>query len=343
MKRCALCGRKISNTQYNFGLSCLKRMCNNVGVDGVKNLKGENELDKRVLVLCNKKSLLKSQRQLLTDRYLTLQLLNEVPIKGYDRYRKILRKDINAINRNTTKVPSSDTITLKQASEINSIYKKNESVFQKVMNGEYDTIQKISFFIVNMAFSVYYNKKSYLSDELQWLQYYVLKGAIIFLRIKGYKYSAEFLEHSLQENPSDVFITNNGIVDIINGNDYFEKVINKIIQKYGEQTHFDTGENNESLSFESGDLFSVIHNADIRVIGDKQSNNNWNLQITLSDVYDFTEFKTLREYIEEDDTFKLLATIGNNLAILGTSCKVVHPYNVTIKFNLEDWEVIDVE
>ena len=70
MQRCILCGRKISNSKYNFGLNCLKRMCNTVGIDDVKNLNGEVALNKRVLELANKKSLLKSQRQLLTDRYL---------------------------------------------------------------------------------------------------------------------------------------------------------------------------------------------------------------------------------------------------------------------------------
>ena len=343
MNKCALCGRKISNREYNFGLGCLKKMCNSVGLYNVKNMQGEDLLNKRVSKLCNKRALSKKQKQLLTDRYLTLNLLNEVPIASYDRYKKLLQKDIDNINRTRTNMSSSNIITLKQASEINKIYKKNENIFQKIMNGEYDTIQKISFSVVNLAFSLYYNKKPYLSDELQWLQHYVLKGGIMFLSMKGYKYSAEFLDHSLQENPSDLFINNNGIVDIIKINNDFKKTINNIILKYGDQTHFDTGKNNESLSFESGDLFAVLHNAYIQVIGNKQPNNNWNLQITLSDVYDFTEFKTLREYFEDDETFKLLATIGNNIAILGTSCNIVNPYNVTITFNLENWEAIDVE
>ncbi len=32
MERCILCGRKISNTRYNFGLGCLKKMCNRVNI-----------------------------------------------------------------------------------------------------------------------------------------------------------------------------------------------------------------------------------------------------------------------------------------------------------------------
>ena len=84
MKRCTLCGRKISNTRYTYGLGCLKKMCNSVNVHNVKNLKGESLLNRKILKLCNKKTLPLTQRQLLTDRYLTLNLLNEVPLDCYN-------------------------------------------------------------------------------------------------------------------------------------------------------------------------------------------------------------------------------------------------------------------
>ena len=104
MQRCILCGRKISNRDYNFGLGCLKKMCTSVELYNVKNMQGEDLLDKRVLKLCNKRALSKKQKQLLTDRYLTLNLLNEVPIVSYDRYKKILQRDIDSINRTTTNI-----------------------------------------------------------------------------------------------------------------------------------------------------------------------------------------------------------------------------------------------
>ena len=132
MKKCTLCGRKISNTQYNFGLGCLKKMCASVGLYNVRNMQGEDLLDKRILNLCKKRTLSKKQKQLLTDRYLTLNLLNEIPIARYDRYKKLLQKDIDSINRTTTNINSSNIITLKQASEINKIYKKNENIFKKL-------------------------------------------------------------------------------------------------------------------------------------------------------------------------------------------------------------------
>ena len=128
MKRCTLCGRKISNTRYTYGLGCLKKMCNSVNVHNVKNLKGESLLNRKILKLCNKKTLPLTQRQLLTDRYLTLNLLNEVPLDCYNNYRSLLQSDIDTINRTTTlmNLHSCDVITLKQASEINKKYKENK-------------------------------------------------------------------------------------------------------------------------------------------------------------------------------------------------------------------------
>ena len=55
MDRCMLCGRKISNTRYNFGIGCLKKTCLSMNIDGIKNLKGEVELNRKIMFLCNKK------------------------------------------------------------------------------------------------------------------------------------------------------------------------------------------------------------------------------------------------------------------------------------------------
>lgn len=83
-----------------------------------------------------------------------------------------------------------------------------------------------------------------------------------------------------------------------------------------------------------------MHNSYIDVIGNKQEDNKWNLDITLSDDYDFTDFQELKEYISDEDVIKaFVGSTGNNLAMIGTACKVVNKYNITIKFKIENWEV----
>ncbi len=341
MERCILCGRKISNTRYNFGLGCLKKMCNRVNIYNAKNLKAENLLDRKISRLCNKRTLPKAQRQLLTDRYLTFNLLNEVQVEGYNNYKELLQNDINSINRTTNieDLKSYNMITLKQASEINKKYKKHENVFQNIMDGKYDAIQNFSFDILRFAFSNYYNDKPYLSDMTQALQYCILKSGVLALRLINYKYSADFLDNSLHRSPKDINITEGDIITKIQEDDSFKDCINRIIKKYDNKEWFDTGENNESVSFEDGDLFFALHSTNIRVIGNKQENGKWNLDVTLSDVYDFTDFKELEEYIDGNNFANaFIGSNANNLAMIGTACKVVNEYNITIEFKIENWE-----
>lgn len=341
MKRCTLCGRKISNTKYSFGLNCLKKMCNLINISNIKNLKGENLLDKQILTLCNKKSLPITQKKLLTDRYLTLNLLNEVPLDCYNNYKILLQNDINIINRTTTvmNLHSCDIITLKQASEINKKYKEYKNIFQEIIDGKYDTIQNISFDIVRFAFSNYYNDKPYLSDMTQILQYCILKSGVLCLNLKGYNCAANCLNNSLHKNPDDMIITEQKIIDKIQNDNNFKECLKNIIDKYRNEKEFTTGENKESLAFENGDLFLALHNTYIKVAGNKQENGKWNLDITLSDVYDFTDFKEMGEYIEDDDFWmNFIGCTANNLAMIGTACNVVNEYNITVNFKIENWE-----
>lgn len=42
----------------------------------------------------------------------------------------------------------------------------------------------------------------------------------------------------------------------------------------------------------------------ISVLGNKQNNGKWNLDITLSDNYDFTDLQEIEKYINNDDFWK---------------------------------------
>lgn len=341
MKRCILCGRKITDTKYNFGLGCLKKAGKFASVYNIKNLKGESLLDRKILKECKKRTLPKTQRQLLTDRYLTLSLMNEVPLECYDNYRTSLKNDINILNRATARadLQSFYMITLKQAAEINKKFKEFKDVFQDIIDGKYDFIQNISFDMVRFAFSNYYNEKPYLSDMMQALQYCILKSGVLCLKGINYNCAAKCLNNSLHKFPEDLTITDNKTIEKIKDDPNFKESLKRIIEKYGTEKEFDTGEANEALAFEDGDLFLAFHNTDISVIGRRQENDKWNLEITLSDVYDFTDFKEMGEYIKDDNFWKgFVGCSANNLAMIGTACNVVNEYNITIKFEIENWE-----
>ena len=99
MNRCSVCGRNVSNKTAHFGLGCLKNMCSLIDMDKPKNLKGENLLNIKISKITKKKSLNKEEKTLLTNRYLTLQLLNKIPLNNYDSMRNKIMKDINNIGK----------------------------------------------------------------------------------------------------------------------------------------------------------------------------------------------------------------------------------------------------
>lgn len=317
-------------------------MCYETGLYDIKNLNGESLLNKKILALCNKKRLPKNQSQMLTNRYLTLNLLNEVPLEEYNQYKEALQTDIDLISKNTKveELNSFKLITMKQASEIKKQYNKHEDFFQKLMDGKYDAIQNLSFDIVRFAFSRYYNNKPYLSDMTQKAQYGILQAGAVGLRIASCNFAADCLVHSLQEKPEDIIITKGDIIDEIIRNEAFKKEINKILKKYEKQEQFITGKEEESITFASVNLFFALHNTFIEVIGNKKIDGTWDLDITLDDEYDFTDLQEIEEYVDNDEYFKSLAgAIGNNLAMIANSCNVVNTYHITIKFSINSKEV----
>lgn len=316
-------------------------MCYETGLHDIKNLNGESLLNKKILALCNKKRLPKIQSQMLTNRYLTLNLLNDVPLDKYNKYKEALQVDIDLIQKNTQieELHSFNMITMKQASEIKKQYNKHEDFFQKLMNGEYDIIQNLSFDTIRFAFSRYYNNKPYLSDMTQIAQYAILQGGSLGLRTLNWNFAADCLVHSLQKKPEDIVITEGDIIDEIIRNEAFKIKINKIIKKYEKQKQFTTVKE-ESISFTSANLFFALHNTHLEVIGKKQIDGTWNLDITLNDVYDFTDLQEIEEYVDNDEYFKgFIGATGNNLAMIANSCNVVNTYHITIKFTINSKEV----
>jgi len=339
MERCILCGRKISNTQYNFGIGCLKKMCLSMEMDGIKSLSGQTELDRNIMKLCNKPRLPRPQSDMLTDRYLTLKLLNEVPLEEYDNYKSLLQRDIDKIEKSTKveELESFKQISLKQANEISKQYKKHENFFEKMMNGDYDVVQNLSFDIVRFSFSKYYRNKPYLNETTQRSQYFIWKVLAMSFKAIGFTFSGKCLENSLKRSPKDMEITSGSIVNKIKRDKKFIDKINKIIRENSQKTKFIV---KDKVKFDDGDLLLALHKVTLNVIGEKQINNTWNLKIELTDKYDFTDYKEINEIIGGDTSIlERLGNIANNIAMISTNCNVIREYNINIKFNMDNWEV----
>ena len=168
---------------------------------------------------------------------------------------------------------------------------------------------------------------------IQKLQLYILKYiGEIYLIANNYNFAIECLEHSFQKDPKDIKIADNTVVDKIKKETVFKENINKFIN---ENKHKKTFYQEENIEFNDGNLFNALHGVTLMVSGVKE-NNKWKLDITITDPYDFTELTKLQDYMgKKHEINKIPAAIGNNLALVASSCNVVHKYNITINFNME--------
>ena len=91
-----------------------------------------------------------------------------------------------------------------------------------------------------------------------------------------------------------------------------------------------------SKSTISNDLFLALNNTTINIIGNKE-NDKWKLDITITDRYDFTDFKEIDEYCDDNILKGLLGSTANNMAMISVASGVMHEYNVSIKFQM-DWD-----
>lgn len=330
MNRCSVCGRKVSNKTAHFGLGCLKNMCILIDMDKPKNLKGENLLNTRISKITKKKLLNKEEKTLLTNRYLTLQLLNKIPLNNYDSMRNKIMKDINNIGKNN-KLVSNDIITLKQAYEAFKLYNKFQKIKEKAEEVDSEYIQNFLFENLLFAFSTYYRNKKYFGGVIADIQYYFWKTISNMLK-KTYPNGMEFIEYSLLENPQDKLIENGKLIDDIIKDENFKEKIKVCILNNKNNNHFEI---TEGLNYISTDLFLALNNTTINIIGNKES-NKWKLDITITDRYDFTDFKEIDEYCDNNIIKGLFGSTANNMAMISVASGVMHEYNVTIKFKI-DW------
>lgn len=344
MNKCSLCGRKMSSANNHFGLNCLKKSCDLLNIKNIKNLKGEKTLNKKVMKTLNKTKLPKKQQPLLTNRYLTLKLLEQVNMSCYDDIKESIRKDIQKIDSTTTEkdLTTMDTMPLKYANQILTLYLKYK-LSDKVWNSEEAYYKEnIAFDTILFGFSSYYNKKPYLSGMLQQIQKVCWKLIIQILHMINYNCSAEFLDHSLQAKPNNIVIQDNHIIiNKIQEDLNFKNYIKSVIKKYGTTKSFNTSKHTSDddkeykyLNYIDNDLKLALNNTNINVIGDKV-NNKWFLEVIITDIYDFTDYKEVFQFINANGFLDFIGNLANNIAMISTSCGVINVYNVTIKFKME--------
>ncbi len=147
---------------------------------------------------------------------------------------------------------------------------------------------------------------------------------------RGFLTSAWMLEHSLQDNPTDIWRGNDSRIAYLINND--ESYLKKLDAAISNSSNGRISGPLDNISFENGDLYYSIHAATIYVDGYKQDNGKWLVKSTMTDRYDFTVIQSL---MSQDGTFSntiRLGTIANDAAVISQALGAINAYNVYVEF-----------
>ena len=138
---------------------------------------------------------------------------------------------------------------------------------------------------------------------------------------------------------------NEKIINQIKDDLGFKEEITYLIKKYSKDNVIkfnDNISNNQEEShyqFENNrDLFYSLHSVAISIDGIKE-NNYWNINITLTDTYDFTEILSNDKYNKGNKKYLSLVNILNDFAAISSQYGVIKSYDIMIKFSWSNFNV----
>lgn len=354
MHECMLCERDMKKTKSQFGNSCIDNIFK--FLDMKKPDRGKNKeqfLYRNIMNKTNISRINKEQKIWLADRYLTYQYLDKLHYGNFDKLKKEINSDIEKVNQveKFEEMITTRKMKLKEAYDLYKKERKFENNLSKLENSNYEEDdEKLKLLITSFSyiFNMYRNKNQYGKDNFKEMQYAFWQTVIeVGGRYANFKIAAEFLQHSLEEKPEDLFFTEGKVVEEIKKQEQFQKTISKIIKKYGSNNNefvFDSNVDEDfPVSFSDKDLYFAINKAELNMIGKKQ-NENWNLDIKLHDRYDYSEFKKIDKYYKDTSSVpkSIFSSTLYNLAWYSMKFNVMKEYNIDITFKMKDFEVIDL-
>ena len=190
------------------------------------------------------------------------------------------------------------------------------------------------------AFNQYKNALTWVWGEANEIQKSLQRkfwqiGAQEYLREeRGYLTSAWMVEHSLQDNPSDIWRGNDSRIAYLMNHDsaYLQGLDEKIVKAENEKR--DWIDNEEiSVRFKTGDLYYSIHKMDIYLNGYKREDGKWIINAHGEDWYDFTEITSFMGDEKYEWSKEIgLGTIANDAAVVSQLTGAIQPYYVTVDF-----------
>lgn len=354
MHECLLCKRDMKTSKDTFGNGCVKNIYSFLGMSMPKKVMlREPTLYKNIMKINNIHNINTYQKTWLTDRYLTRQYLNRIPYGNYSRLKNQIDTEIQNINQieNNEEPKSAKNMSLKQAYDLYKKATKFTEGIEKLKKGNFTDEESIKLLISGFSFifNMRKNSNQYEKSSFKAMQYAFWQSVIeIGGKYAEFNISSDFLQHSLEKEPTDLLISKGKVVQAIAGDKNFKSNINNIIEEYGENCNefiFDSNVDDRfPMSFVENDLYFAIHDIELKVEGKKQ-NEKWILDVKLHDRYDYSEFKKIDKYYKDTKSVpkSIFSSTLYNLAWFSIKAQVMKEYNIDIVFKIDNnFEVIDI-
>lgn len=171
----------------------------------------------------------------------------------------------------------------------------------------------------------------------------IWQGVADGFRNLGYELTARLLEISVSGEDNPAFYATDGTyaANTIKNNKEFRKAVNDLIYSKGTKLGINTINEKSSFNFSTGggDLGAALHRVSYSVYGERVD-GVWNVNITVTDTFDFTELANPFTKAESDggiyQYFKgVVLWTGNDVAYVDQKLDIIRPVNVTIQYHDE--------
>ena len=353
-KRCKLCDKPYEHHYSLFGRGCLENIYELLNFSKPPRIVWNKEwfLCTKIAWKNNKFFLGKKKKYALAQKYIGLNYLNKMNLNFLDDVKEKILKDINNISVFSKNIVETISFTLNDIYKLFNYWQRFDEIIKEFQNIEVEELdEKIAKdFIESLSFIF---DKTKISNPISYavfysMQYIFWQVVVVGGLLANMKLSAKLLNNSLVsfgKEPSDLIIDDNETITNIKKSEEFKKKIKELIEKYCKDNNKFTANslNNEDckIEFNDKDLFLAIHGSPISVDIEKSEIKGWNIKVEITDTYDFTDFKNLKEYVTSNSSLpmSIFSTLLNNIAVVSSEYGVIKPYKVTILIQEENYVV----
>ena len=371
-ERCVLCNKPYEYEHYHlFGRGCLKNVYDLLNISNPPRGTKDKEM-----YLCNRiawrnhKFFLSSRKKYtLTQKYVAIKYLDKINFNKYpytnksdikevdynsflDDVKEKISKDIKSISLFSSKIIETVSFRLHDIYELYNNVQRFEEIIKEIQNMNLEELDEniASGFLecLKFAFDITKRDAPILYDVYYVMQYMFWQIVVAGGLLADMKLSARLLTNSLcwfGEEPEDILIDSGDTITTIVESEEFKSKVKFLIEKYcnnGNIFESNSEENKDcSIEFNKHDLLYAIHGSPTFIRIEKGEKKGWNIDIKISDTYDFTDFKNLKKYFTSNNSIptSLLSTTLNNLGVVSSKYGVLKTYQVTINIKLQNYEI----